>query len=89
MFGNPCDNSDDERVRAADALHELLEQALTNVAPASDTTALACAGWSLAHGLAFPHLDGKLPADSPEEVADRVRSAFRAMTDLPQSGHRA
>ncbi|MHA6804711.1 TetR/AcrR family transcriptional regulator [Salinifilum ghardaiensis] len=82
MFGNPCDDSDDERVQAADALHELLGQALANVAPESDTTALACAGWSLAHGLAFLHLDGKLSADSPEEIADRVRSAFLAITTV-------
>lgn len=79
MFGNPCDGSD-ERVQAADALHDLLAQALANVAPESDTTGLACAGWSLAHGLAFLHLDGKLPADSPEDVAERVRSAFLAIT---------
>ena len=82
MFGNPCDDSDDERVKAADAVHELLGQALANVAPESDTTALACAGWSLAHGLAFLHLDGKLSADSPEDVADRVRSAFLAITTV-------
>lgn len=82
MFGNPCDDADDERVKAADALHELLGQALANVAPESDTTALACAGWSLAHGLAFLHLDGKLPADSPAEIADRVRSAFLAITTV-------
>ncbi|WP_406691166.1 TetR/AcrR family transcriptional regulator [Saccharopolyspora sp. ID03-671] len=82
MFGNPCDDSNDERVKAADALHELLGQALAHVAPEADTTALACAGWSLAHGLAFLHLDGKLPADSPEAVADRVRSAFLAITTI-------
>lgn len=87
MFGNPCDDSDDERVQAADALHELLAQALANVAPESDTTALACAGWSLAHGLAFLHLDGKLPAGSPEEIANRVRSAFLAITTF-QGGPR-
>lgn len=79
MFGNPCDDSDDERVQAADAVHELLARALANVAPESDITALANAGWSLAHGLAFLHLDGKLTADSPEEIADRVRSAFLAI----------
>lgn len=79
MFGNPCDNTDDERVNAADELHELLAQALANVTSESDTTALANAGWSLAHGLAFLHLDGKLSADSPEEIAERVRSAFLAI----------
>jgi len=43
---------------------------------------LATAGWSLAHGLACLHLDGKLTADSPEEVAGRVRGAFLAITSL-------
>ena len=92
MFGNPCNDADDERVQSADALHELLGQALTNVAPGSDTTALANAGWSLAHGLAFLHLDGKLSADSPEEIAQRVRSAFLAImtvNDKPKSPRRA
>lgn len=82
MFGNPCDDSDDDRVKAADEVHELLAQALAGVAPESDTTALACAGWGLAHGLAFLHLDGKLSANSPEEVAERVRSAFLAAMTL-------
>ncbi len=79
MFGNPCDDCNDERVQAADELNELLTQALANVAPGSDATALACAGWGLAHGLACLHLDGKLSADSSDEVAARVRSAFLAI----------
>jgi AcrR family transcriptional regulator len=82
MFGNPCDDSDDERVQAADQLHTLLGQALANVAPGADADALACSGWSLAHGLACLHLDGKLPADSSEDVAARVRSAFLAIASV-------
>lgn len=90
MFGKPCDDSDDERVQAADELHELLTHALESVAPGSDATALACAGWGLAHGLACLHLDGKLSADSPGEVAARVRSAFLSIEtvhDDPESSN--
>jgi hypothetical protein len=36
-------------------------------------------GWSLAHGLAFLHLDGKLPNTDPEDIDRRVRSAFAAV----------
>ncbi|TCJ95731.1 TetR/AcrR family transcriptional regulator [Nocardia alba] len=79
MFGKPCDDADDERVKAADALHELLADALDRVFPEADASALASAGWGLAHGLACLYLDGKLHAVSDEEVAERVRSAFVAI----------
>jgi AcrR family transcriptional regulator len=82
MFGKPCDDADDERVKAADALHELLADALDRVFPDADASALATAGWGLAHGLACLYLDGKLQAASGEEVADRVRSAFLAITSV-------
>ncbi|MFJ1751904.1 TetR/AcrR family transcriptional regulator [Kitasatospora sp. NPDC088134] len=82
MFGKPCDDADDERVRAAGALHELLADALERVLPEADAPALASAGWGLAHGLACLHLDGKLPAAPEEGVADRVRSAFLAITSV-------
>ncbi len=82
MFGKPCDDADDERVKAADALHDLLAAALANVLPGADAPALATAGWGLAHGLACLHLDGKLTAGSPDEVADRVRQAFLAIASL-------
>ncbi|MFI9383739.1 TetR/AcrR family transcriptional regulator [Kutzneria sp. NPDC052558] len=79
MFGNECDDSDDQRVRAADDLRELLAQAMAAVFPGDDTAALADAGWAVAHGLAFLHLDGKLSANSPAEVAARVRAAYAAI----------
>ncbi|MFD7058850.1 TetR/AcrR family transcriptional regulator [Streptomyces sp. NPDC059906] len=82
MFGKPCDDADDERVKAADALHVLLADALDRVFPDTDASALASAGWGLAHGLACLHLDGKLQATSEQEVADRVRSAFLAITSV-------
>jgi AcrR family transcriptional regulator len=82
MFGKPCDDADDERVKAADALHELLADALDQVFPEADASALASAGWGLAHGLACLYLDGKLHAGSSEEVAERVRSAFLAIASV-------
>ncbi|MBB5917646.1 AcrR family transcriptional regulator [Nocardia transvalensis] len=82
MFGKPCDDADDERVEAADALHELLADALGQVFPEADASALTSAGWGLAHGLACLHLDGKLRAASGEEVAEGVRSAFLAIASV-------
>ncbi|MBF6175003.1 TetR/AcrR family transcriptional regulator [Nocardia blacklockiae] len=82
MFGKPCDDADDERVKAADALHELLADALDQVFPEADASALASGGWGLAHGLACLYLDGKLHAASNEEVAERVRGAFLAIASV-------
>ncbi|WP_409464629.1 TetR/AcrR family transcriptional regulator [Amycolatopsis sp. GA6-003] len=82
MFGKPCDDADDERVKAADALHQLLAAALDRVFPEADASALASAGWGLAHGLACLYLDGKLQAASDEEVAERVRGAFLAIASV-------
>jgi AcrR family transcriptional regulator len=80
MFGNECDETSDQRVQAAGALHELLTGAVVNVFPgAADASTLAMALWSLAHGLAFLHLDGKFAATPPEDVAARVRSSFEAI----------
>ena len=79
MFGQPCNDDDDERVRASGALHEYLESVMTEVFPQSDPVALATAGWSLAHGLAFLHLDGKLSATDQMAIDERVRSTFAAV----------
>lgn len=79
MFGQPCDDQDDERIRAAAALHDYLETAMTAVFPQSDPVALATAGWSLAHGLAFLHLDGKLPNTDQAVIDEHVRSSFAAV----------
>jgi AcrR family transcriptional regulator len=79
MFGNACDTGNDERVRAAAQIHDLLALAMARVFPDADAEALASAGWALAHGMAYLHLDGKLPADSLDEVGDRVRTAFAAI----------
>ena len=79
MFGQECDPENDIRVSAAAELRELLEQAMATVFPGHDPDPLASAGWALAHGLAFLHLDGKLSATSQDEVDARVRAAFRAI----------
>ncbi|MCR3721151.1 MULTISPECIES: TetR/AcrR family transcriptional regulator [Prauserella salsuginis group] len=84
MFGNECDDTNDQRVQAAAELHELLAGAVGNVFPDADAPTLGTALWSLAHGLAFLHLDGKFAAASPEEVAARVRSAFDAVLAIPR-----
>ena len=79
MFGRECDDQDDERVRAASALHDYLATVLGHVLPDADADALATAGWSLAHGLAFLHLDGKLANSDPAAVDARVRAAYSAV----------
>ncbi|MGK8491621.1 TetR/AcrR family transcriptional regulator [Nocardia asiatica] len=82
MFGNACDEGSEERVRAAGEIHDLLQLGMRQVFPDGDAEALASAGWGLAHGLAYLHLDGKLSAQSSGEVADRVRAAFAAILSV-------
>ncbi len=79
MFGRECDDQDDELVRAAGALHDYLAAVMAEVFPQSDPVALATAGWSLAHGLAFLHLDGKLPNTDQAVIDERVRSTVAAV----------
>ncbi len=89
MFGRECDDRNDERVLAAGELRALLADSLVALYPGSDREALAIALWSMTHGLAFLHLDGKLAGDSPEAVAERVRASFAALRALaPGGGHR-
>ncbi|WP_433593604.1 TetR/AcrR family transcriptional regulator [Nocardia sp. CA-145437] len=83
MFGTACDAGGEERVAAAEEIHDLLRLAMACVFPGGGSDALSSAGWALAHGLAFLHLDGKLPAESSREVADHVRAAFAAVLSLP------
>jgi AcrR family transcriptional regulator len=85
MFGDECDDANDQRLQAAAELRELLTSALENVFPDTDAPALATALWSLAHGLAFLHLDGKFTATPPEDVAARVRSSFEAIFSVHQA----
>jgi AcrR family transcriptional regulator len=78
MFDNPCDNSEADRVSAADAIHRLLAGAVSGVFPNRDPAAIAVAGWGLVHGLACLHLAGKLTSSSSDDVADQVRASFLA-----------
>ncbi len=47
---------------------------MAQVFPEAKADDLATAGWGLAHGLAFLHLDGKLPKGKPRAVDKRVRA---------------
>ncbi|ALL79577.1 TetR family transcriptional regulator (plasmid) [Pseudonocardia sp. EC080610-09] len=79
MFGNECDDENDERVQAAADVHELLAAAITGVFPRADPTDLALGGWGLVHGLACLYLDRKLAGPSTEHVAAQVRASFIAV----------
>lgn len=82
MFGQECDDQNDDRVLAARELRDLLADSLRGLYPGADDGALAEALWALVHGLAFLHLDGKLAAASSEDVAVRVRAAFGSLRTL-------
>lgn len=84
MFGNECNTEDEERVRAAAAVHELLAAAVLKVFPGADPTDLALGGWGVVHGLAFLYLDRKLTAASLEDVARQVRASLLAVFSAPQ-----
>lgn len=86
MFGSECDDENDERVRAAADIHELLAAAITSVFPDSDPVDLALAGWGLVHGLACLHLDRKLTTRSVEAVAAQVRASFLAVFEATPRG---
>ena len=79
MFGNECDDATSDRVQASQALHDMLNDVLARLFPGRASTELAIALWSLAHGLAFLHLDGKYRPGPAEEVVARVRAAVAAI----------
>ncbi|WP_110208577.1 TetR/AcrR family transcriptional regulator [Nocardioides daejeonensis] len=85
MFTNACDEGNEQRVEAADQIHQLLQAAMQLVFPAGDPSALADAGWAFAHGMANLYMDGKLAAASNKEVAQHVRSAFAAILAIRDS----
>ncbi|MBB3665257.1 AcrR family transcriptional regulator [Prauserella sediminis] len=82
MFGNECDEADSDRVQASQALHALLNDVLDLLFPGQASPELATALWSLAHGLAFLHLDGKYRPEPADEVAARIRASVAAILDL-------
>ncbi|MCP2337429.1 TetR/AcrR family transcriptional regulator [Actinomadura rupiterrae] len=79
MFAEPCDPANDERVAAVAAITDYVRDIVHRVFPGAEPEPLANAVWALVHGLAFLHLDGKLDASRPDEIADRVRAAFHAI----------
>jgi AcrR family transcriptional regulator len=79
MFGAPCDRENAERVAATMAVGELVRGGVRASFPDSDVEAMSNAVWSLVHGLAFLHLDGKFDASQPVAVSDRVGAAIRAI----------
>lgn len=87
MFGQECDRENDERVLASGHLHALLAGSLRGIFPHADHDNLATALWALVHGLAFLHLDGKLPSHSDDDVAARVRASFTALRTGFTDGH--
>lgn len=82
MFGTPCTNTQDARTAAAAEVHDFVMACVSEAFPQADAEALATAGWSLVHGLAFLHLDGKLPSANLEEVDARVIAAITAILTL-------
>lgn len=82
MFGNEPDEADSDRVQAAQSMHAVLGEAITQLFPGRETPGLAMALWSLAHGLAFLHLDGKYRPEPADDVAARVRSSVDALFAL-------
>ncbi|WP_129656321.1 TetR/AcrR family transcriptional regulator [Rothia halotolerans] len=82
MFGNECDEESSDRVQASQALHAVLGDVIARLFPGRVTPELATALWSLAHGLAFLHLDGKYRPEPADEVAGRVRAAVSALLGL-------
>ncbi|MFF1831777.1 TetR/AcrR family transcriptional regulator [Paenarthrobacter sp. NPDC058040] len=83
MFGNECDEEDSERVQAAGQLHGMLNQTFERLFPGN--VSLSVALWSMAHGLAFLHLDGKLRPQSSDDVEARVKLAVAAIFALNDS----
>ncbi|MFE7195693.1 TetR/AcrR family transcriptional regulator [Microbacterium oxydans] len=87
MFGNECDDEDSERVQASSEVRVGLTQTIERLFPDADAGALAMAMWSMAHGLAVLHLDGKFRPEPAEAVAARVRTAVAAVFAMNSTAH--
>lgn len=79
MFGDSCDRDNEERVAATAAIWQLVSGAARACFPGVEVEAMSNALWSLVHGLAFLHLDGKFDTASSPAVYDRVRAAVRSI----------
>ncbi len=79
MFTEGCDPGNSDRATAVDGIRAYLRSAFERLRPDSDPDSSSLAAWSLVHGLAFLHLDGKFDTSPPELVDARVRSAVLAV----------
>lgn len=79
MFAEGCDRTSADRVAAVEAIHAYLGQAVGRIFDTDDSAALATGLWSVVHGLAFLHLDGKLDTASDIDVKERVRQTITAL----------
>ncbi|OBA61810.1 TetR family transcriptional regulator [Mycobacterium sp. 1100029.7] len=79
MFSEPCDRDNDERAAATAAIWHLVSGAAQAAFPGADVAAMSNALWSLVHGLAFLHLDGKFDTAARPATFDRVRAAVRVI----------
>lgn len=84
MFGNECDEADAERVVASRKLRSVLEGSLAAIFPEAEIADLSIALWSMAHGLAFLHLDGKLWPEPLDDVRARVHAATTAVLAMKE-----
>lgn len=78
-------------MQASSDVRGALTQAIARLLPDADAGALAMAMamWSLAHGLAVLHLDGKFRPEPAQAVAGRVRTAVDAVFAMNSIGLRA
>ena len=79
MFGSECDHESEERIVAAEAVHDLLAGAITRVFASPDPRDLALGGWGVVHGLACLYMDRKLTAASVDDVTAQVRASLLAV----------
>jgi AcrR family transcriptional regulator len=79
MFAEGCDRTSPDRVAAVEAVHAYLGAAVGRIFETDNPSALATGLWSVVHGLAFLHLDGKLDTSSQQGIRDRVRQAVMAL----------
>ncbi|GAA3713414.1 TetR/AcrR family transcriptional regulator [Gordonia hankookensis] len=86
MFAEGCDTTSPDRVAAVAAIHDYLGSIVTSALPDAPAEPMAIAVWSLVHGLAFLHMDGKLNTSSDMAVAEQVSSAVYAVLGHSRHG---
>lgn len=79
MFTTDCDPQDAERTRAVAELKGFLAQEAAAWIPERATEDFIIALWSFVHGITLLHAEGKLPAQEPGEMEERIRRAWDAL----------